>query len=42
MATNLSSLINQLSHLVEVLRECDRGDEAENLECLIERLKIDK
>ena len=32
-------IINQLSPYPELLRDLDRGEEAENLDCLIEELK---
>jgi hypothetical protein len=34
-------IINRLSPFPDLLREVDRGEEAENLDCLIEELKND-
>ena len=32
-------IINKLAHLPELLRECNKDEEAENLDCLIEDIK---
>lgn len=34
-------IINRLAHLPDLLRDRNEGDEAENLDCLIEELKND-
>jgi hypothetical protein len=36
---SLRDIINRLSPYPEILREVDRGEEAENLDCLIEDIK---
>ena len=37
----LRDLMNSLARYPEVLREADRGEEAENLECIIEDIKTE-
>ncbi|MFA5150649.1 MAG: hypothetical protein WC433_07055 [Candidatus Omnitrophota bacterium] len=34
-------IINRLAHLPELLRDRNEGEEAENLDCLIEEMKND-
>jgi hypothetical protein len=35
----LCDIINRLAHLPDLLRDHNEGEEAENLDCLIEELK---
>jgi hypothetical protein len=37
----MRDIINSLCYLPDLLRDCDKGEEAENLDCLIERIKFD-
>lgn len=37
----MCDILNRLSHLPDLLRARDEGDEAENLDCLIESIKAE-
>ncbi len=37
----LRDIVNRLAHLPDLLRDRNEGEEAENLDCLIEEMKND-